>query len=320
MAREDVVTIERGAKIGFLGLGAMGLPMAANLVEAGFDLTGFDVLPERVAKLRAQGGRGASSAAEAARGAQVVAAIPFDADQVRQSMLGEGGALETLAPGSLVILMATVGPQALRDLAAEIAARGYRVIDAPVTGGAAGAQAGTLTVIAAGADEDLDLAQPVLQPMAGQIFRVGSEPGQGQMIKLVNQLLVGTHLAAALEAMALARAAGADLKQVYDLLITGQARSQMMVSKIPPLLDSGFAAGSSLRIFTAKDLPLVLDAGREFGVTMMTATAALQTMELGAAAGFEDATDADLIRLLVDGNGAEARRTAADGDSEGASG
>src|SRR4051794_22818077 len=153
-AGEDLVTIERGAKIGFLGLGAMGLPMAANLVEAGFDVTGFDVLPERVAELRAQGGRGATSAAESARGARVVAAIPFDGEQIRQTMLGEGGALETLAPGSLVILMATVGPRALRDLAAEIVARGYRVVDAPVTGGAAGAKAGTLTVIAAGADED----------------------------------------------------------------------------------------------------------------------------------------------------------------------
>src|SRR3954462_1444779 len=128
----------------------MGLPMAANLVEAGFDVTGFDVLPERVAELRAQVGRGARSAAEAARRARGVAARPFDGEQIRRSMLGESGALETLAPGSLVILMATIGPQALRDLAAEIAARGYRVVDAPVTGGATGAKAGTLTVIAAG--------------------------------------------------------------------------------------------------------------------------------------------------------------------------
>jgi 3-hydroxyisobutyrate dehydrogenase len=156
--------------------------------------------------------------------------------------------------------------------------------------------------------------------MAGQIFRVGSEPGQGQMIKLVNQLLVGAHLAAAAEAMALARAAGADPRQVYDLLITGQARSQILVSKIPPLLDSGFATGASLRIFTAKDLPLVLDAGRELGVTMLTATAALQTMNLGAAAGFEDATDADLIRLLVDGDAAQARQSSADGAGEGSPG
>src|SRR6185369_14093059 len=124
----------------------------------------------------------------------------------------------------------------------------------------------------------------------------------------------------AAEAMALAQAAGADLRQVYDLLITGQARSQILVAKIPPLLDSGFTTGAILRIFTAKDLPLVLDAGREFGVTMLTATAALQTMNLGSAAGLEDATDADLIRLLVNRNAAESRQTADVGDGEDAAG
>jgi 3-hydroxyisobutyrate dehydrogenase len=302
-------------KVAFLGLGAMGLPMAANLVEAGFEVAGFDVRPERSAELAERGGQAAGSPAEAASGASVVAAIPFDAEQVRQALLGPGGAFETLAPDSLVIQMATVGPKAMRTLADEIVRRGYRVVDTPVTGGAAGARAGSLTVIAAGAPADLDAADPILKPMAGQIFRVGTEPGQGQTIKMVNQLLVGTHMAATIEAMALARAVGADLQQVYDLLISGQARSQIFVGKVATMLEDDLQTGGSLRIFTSKDMPLVLDAGREYGVPMVTASAALQTMQLGSSFGLTDPTDAQIVKLLSDPRGLAAELAASDAET-----
>lgn len=282
-------------RIAFLGLGAMGLPMASNLVEAGFEVAGFDVRASQSEALAERGGRAAPTPAEAARGADALVAIPFDAAQIRASLLGPDGAFETLAAGSLVLQMATIGPREMRALAEEIQARGYRAIDAPVTGGVARAADGTLTVIAAGAPADLDAADPILQPMGGKIFRVGTEPGQGQMVKMVNQLLVGTHLAAAVEAMALARAAGTDVQQVYDLLLTGQARSEMLASRASAILGDG-ETGSSLRIFTEKDLPLVLDAGREFHVPMVTASAAFQMLHLGSALGLNDA---QLIRLLA---------------------
>jgi len=287
-------------RVAFLGLGAMGLPMAANLVEAGYLVAGYDVVADRAAALGERGGQAASTPAAAAQHAEAVVAIPFDAAQTRDCLLGDGGAFETLPVGSLVILMSTIGPLAMRTLAAEIRERGYRVIDAPVTGGAARAIDGTLTVIGAGSAADMDAAEPILAPMSGLRFRVGNEPGQGQMVKMVNQLLVGTHLAAAAEAMALARAAGTDLQQVYDLLISGQARSEMLVSRARSFLSKEMNTGASLRIFTEKDMPLVLDAGREFRVPMMTASAAFQTMQLGSAFGIDDLTDADLIRLLVD--------------------
>ena len=299
-----------GTRIAFLGLGAMGLPMAANLAEAGFEVAGFDVRPERSALLVERGGVAAPTPAEAARDADALVAIPFDADQIRASLWGPDGAFETLAPGRLVILMSTIGPREMRTLADEVVKAGHRVVDTPVTGGATGAAAGTLTVIAAGPPADLDAAEPILQPMAGQIFRVGTEPGQGQMIKLVNQLLVGTHLAAAAEAMALASAAGADLQQVFDLLKTGAGRSEILVTRVGALLDGSFETGSSLRVFTTKDIPLVLEAGREHGVPMITASAALQTMQLGVAFGLEDVSDAQLIRLLVDPAGVAAEQVA----------
>lgn len=305
-----------GNRIAFLGLGAMGLPMAGNLAEAGFDVAGFDVRPERAGLLVERGVSAASTPAEAASGADALVAIPFDADQIRASLWGRDGALDTLPPGRLVILMSTVGPREMRSLAEEIGKLGHRVVDAPITGGATGAAAGTLTVMAAGSPDDLASAEPILLPMAGQIFRVGTDPGQGQMVKLVNQLLVGTHLAAAAEAMALAAAAGADLQQVFALLKTGAGRSEILVSRVGALLDGSFETGSSLRVFTAKDIPLVLEAGREHGVPMITASAALQTMQLGVAFGLEDVSDAQLIRLLIDPAAVAAEQTAARGATE----
>jgi putative dehydrogenase len=306
-----------GARIAFLGLGAMGLPMASNLVEAGFQVAGFDVRPDRAALLAERGGIAASTPADAARDAEALVAIPFDADQIRQALWDDEGALSTLPARSLLLLMSTVGPREMRSLADDLAARGYRVVDAPVTGGASGAAAGTLTVIAAGAPADLDAAEPILQPIGRRIFRVGSEPGQGQMVKLVNQLLVGTHLAAAAEAMALAAAAGADLKQVFDLLVTGAGRSEILVSRVGALLDGSFETGASLRVFTAKDIPLVLEAGRAYNVPMITASAALQTMQLGCAFGLEDAGDAHLIRLLIDPVGVASEQAAARASTRG---
>jgi 3-hydroxyisobutyrate dehydrogenase len=297
-----------GRRVAFLGLGAMGLPMACNLAEAGFEVAGFDVRPERAAMLAEHGGHAASTPAEAAQDAAILMAIPFDAAQIREALMERDGAFETLKLGSLVILMSTIGPREMRTLAAEVVSHGHRVVDAPVTGGATGAAAGTLTVIAAGASNDLDAAEPVLQVVGGQIFRVGNEPGQGQMIKLVNQLLVGTHLAAAAEAMALARAAGADLRQVFDLLSTGAGRSEILMSRVGAFLSDNYETGSSLRVFTAKDMPLVLEAGRDHGLPMVTASAALQTMQLGCAFGLEDVSDAHLIRLLVDPIGVAAEQ------------
>lgn len=297
----DATSDPAGAgRVAFLGLGVMGLPMAANLVEAGYDVAGYDVRPERSAALAEQGGRAAPTPAEAARDASILIAIPFDADQIRAALSGPGGAYETLQPGALVILMATVGPPAMRALAADIRAHGYRVVDTPVTGGVGGAKAGTLTVIAAGAPADLDAAEPLLRAMGKQIFRVGTEPGQAQQIKMVNQLLVGTHQAAAIEAMALAKAAGADLKQVYELLISGMARSETLVVKVATLVDSDFEAGSSLRILNDKDLPLALEAGRDLNVPLITLSAAFQLLQLGRGVGGGEVTDAQIIRLLTE--------------------
>jgi putative dehydrogenase len=195
--------------------------------------------------------------------------------------------------------MSTIGVDTMRSLAAEVQAAGYQLVDAPVTGGAHGARAGTLTIIAAGPPVALDAAQPLFQPMSGQVYRVGSEPGAGQFVKLVNQLLVGVHLAATAEAMAMGAAAGIELGQLYEVLCHGFGRSDVFVQRARAVIEGNLETGGSLAIFQ-KDMALVLQAAGQVGVPVFAAASAQQYFELAAAAGHGDEDDAALIQMLVD--------------------
>jgi putative dehydrogenase len=284
-------------RIGFVGLGEMGLPMASRLVQAGFDVAGYDVRAERVEQLH--GGRAATSAREAAQDADVLVLIPFDAVQLEQALTGERGGLEALAPGSLIVAMPTTGPRAMREIATRVTAAGdYAFVDAPVTGGAARAASGELTAIVAGSAPSVERAQPVLQAMCNRVFTVGAEPGMGQLTKLINQLMVGTHLAATAEAFALASAGGVDPAQLYEVLTSGFARSEVLVSRGAAVLDGTLRTGGAMAIFL-KDLPLVLDLGRELQVPLFSASAAFNLVQLGAELGRGGEDDAALIALLM---------------------
>jgi L-threonate 2-dehydrogenase len=290
---------DAGQSVAFLGLGQMGLPMATNLVKAGVSVHGYDPRPERVAQLVEMGGAGAGSAAEAAAAADTVIAIPFDGAQCRAALLGDRGAVESLAPGGLVIVMATIGRASIQDLAADVAGRGFLLVDAPVTGGAHGARAGTLTIIASGAPDALDRAAPIFEPMSGAVYRVGSEPGAGQFVKLLNQLLVGVHVVATAETLAMGAAAGVDLEQAYEVLCHGFGRSDVFVHRARAVLDGKLETGGSVAIFL-KDMALVVQAANSLGVPVFAAASAQQFVELGAALGHTAEDDATLIQMLVD--------------------
>lgn len=286
-------------RVAWAGLGEMGLPMARRLVEAGFEVAGFDPRAERARDLIQAGGRAAQSPKEAASGADVVVLIPFDAEQQRRSLLDADGALAALDPGGLVVAMATIGPAAMRALAAEVAERGFQMVDAPVTGGVARAVDGTLTVIASGAAAALDRAEPVLGPLSRTVFRVGDAPGAAQFVKLINQLMVYSHLAVAAEAMAMGAAAGVDLQQLYDLLTTGAGRSEIFVSRAGAVVDGSMKTGGTLQI-AQKDFPLVLETARELGVPLATGSAAFQLVQWARTLGIGDRDDAYLIKMLMD--------------------
>jgi 3-hydroxyisobutyrate dehydrogenase-like beta-hydroxyacid dehydrogenase len=286
-------------RVAFVGLGEMGLPMASRLIGAGFQVRGVDVRRERTELLVAAGGQSAESPREAAEDADAVVLIPFDGAQLEATLLGDDGALGTLATGSPVLAMATVGPRTMRAIASQVERRGgYDFVDAPVTGGAARASAGDLTAIAAGSPRAIERARPLLDAMCSKVFHVGAGPGAAQVVKLINQLLVGIHLAATAEAFALASAAGVDAEQLYQVLTSGFARSEVLTSRVAAVLDGSLRTGGALGIYL-KDLPLVLELGRELGVPLFTGSAAFNTVQLGAELGHAERDDAALIALLM---------------------
>jgi putative dehydrogenase len=189
--------------IGFVGLGAMGLPMAQRLARRDYAVRGFDLKRPAMDALAEAGGEAAASAKEAVRGADALILMVVSAAQAR-SVLAEGGALTALAPDAVVILMATCAPADAAALARDVIATGRRFVDAPVSGGVKGATGGTLTIMAAAAKPVFEATKPLLQVLGDKLFHVGEEPGQGAMVKTVNQLLAGVHIAAAAEAFSLA--------------------------------------------------------------------------------------------------------------------
>jgi 3-hydroxyisobutyrate dehydrogenase len=281
-------------RVAFVGLGAMGLPMATNIARAGFAITGFDPRQERVQALVQAGGKEATSAHEAAQGADVALVIPLDAAQVRQAVLDPGGVLDGLAPSGTVVAMATIGVPAVREIAQAVQSRGFSFVDAPVTGGAQGAQAGALTIIAAAPDAVLQRVRPVLEPMSRVVHHVGTEPGQGQFVKMMNQLLVGVHIVASSEVAAICAAAGFDLQRVYDVLCDGFGRSEVFAARVGSVLEGNLETGGSLDIFL-KDLPLALDSAAELNVPAFTLASALQVVRLAARSLAPGADDAALI-------------------------
>ncbi|WP_332688730.1 NAD(P)-dependent oxidoreductase, partial [Bosea sp. (in: a-proteobacteria)] len=205
------------SSIAFIGLGAMGAPMAENLVKRQFHVTGFDMRQEARAALAAAGGHAADSARAAANGAEALLLMVVNAAQAR-AVLFEADALSALAPGASVILMATCPPGEVEAIAAEVEKSGRRFVDAPVSGGVNGARGGTLTIMAGASQENFAAAKPMLDAMGDKVFHVGLKPGQGATVKTVNQLLCGVHIAVAAEALSLAQKAGIDGKLLFEIM------------------------------------------------------------------------------------------------------
>lgn len=289
--------------LAFVGLGAMGAPMAETLVSAGFRLAVFDVRRENVELLVEVGARSAGSPREVADGVDALFLMVVDAGQVEGVLFGEDGAAEVLAEGSAVVLMSTVGPEAVRGLDARLSGRGVRMLDAPVSGGVARAGRGDLLVMAGGPEDLFEGLRPALEAMGSTVVHCGPSAGDGQSVKLVNQLLCGVHIAAAGEALAYAEALGLDPRRVHETIRHGAAGSFMLEDRGERMLDRQFLpAKSALDIFV-KDMGLVREAAREKDFETPLSDAAYRLYEKGSSLGLGGEDDSGVLRVFEEGMG-----------------
>jgi len=284
------------SKVGFIGLGAMGRYMARNLVRAGYPVRGYDVRREAVAQLVADGGAGADSPAQAAEGADLLVVVVFTAAQAEQVLFGEDGAVAALPHGAVVLMDTTMSPAQAAALEARLAATGHRLLDAPVTGGVTGADAGTLTFIVSGDPQALADARPAMEVMGGKIAVCGERAGPGSTVKMINQMMCGILVAATAEGIALAAKSGADPKVVYDVIKGGAARSFVWEDRVPDILARDYSPKGVVEIFT-KDLGIALDGAREAQFPVPLTAAALQQFLAAAAMGHLRENDAAVVKV-----------------------
>ncbi|HEV2676276.1 MAG TPA: L-threonate dehydrogenase [Aliidongia sp.] len=283
-------------RIGVIGLGSMGMGVALSLVKAGHEVAGSDVRAAAVESLVAAGGHAAADPAAAAEGARLVILMVVNQAQVEAVLYGPKGAIGALVAGAVVMLSSTVPAQFTEALAARLAETGHLLLDAPVSGGAAKARDGQLTIMSSGSAEAYAIADPVLTAVAATVYRLGDRPGIGSTVKTVNQLLAGVHIAAAAEAMALGTRAGADPRQLYEVISNSAGGSWMFQNRVPHMLDGDFTPLSSVEIFV-KDLGLVLDTGRSLRFPLPIAAAAHQQFLAAAASGHGGEDDAAVVKV-----------------------
>jgi L-threonate 2-dehydrogenase len=288
-------------RVAFVGLGAMGLPMASNLLRKGFTVTGFDLSANALDALEDAGGKRAGSASEAAAEADALILMVVNAAQA-EAVLFEGGALEKLRENGVVVLMATCPPAAVEAIEERVRRAGRRLIDAPVSGGVAGAKAATLTIMAAGPRDTFEVVRPIFDALGDKVFHVGERPGQGAMVKTVNQLLCGVHIAVVAEAFALASKVGVDLNILLQIMSGSAASSWMLKDRGPRMLQSAPEVTSAVDIFV-KDLGIVLDAGRDTKAALPLAAAAHQMFLATSGRGDGQEDDSQVIRSYLALNG-----------------
>src|SRR5918992_2315192 len=283
---------------GFIGLGAMGAPMAKRILSAGFDLSVFDVRPENADPLVELGGRRAGSLRDAAEGAEALVLMVVNAGQIEDALFGRDGAAETLSPESAVVVMSTIGPEAVRGIEGRLAGRGVRLLDAPVSGGVARAERGDLLIMAGGPADLFEEVRPLLAAMGSTVVDCGGSVGDGQSVKLVNQLLCGVHIAAAGEALTYAEVLGLDPRSVFETIRHGAANSFMLKDRGERILEREFVpAKSALDIFV-KDMGLVREAAGEQGFQTPLADAAHRLYERGSSLGLGGGGDFGGVRVF----------------------
>lgn len=267
-----------------IGLGDMGSGLAKNLIASGFSVKGFDLLPERVNAFQSMGGVASTDSADAGRGSTVAFVMVMNGDEVKHVVFGpdgNSGLRSTLEPGAVILLTATVHAREARELAADLEGSGILLVDSPVSGGYPGAQSGSLTMMAAGSDEALELAAPAMNAVSSTIHRVGQDAGMGQTMKACLQSIIGAMFSSVFEASALAAKTGVKGEDFLKVVSTSSAGCVVASTALENIINREFEGTGSHINTMYKDLTISLDMAREAGVPLFTAATAMQLFQAG---------------------------------------
>jgi 2-hydroxy-3-oxopropionate reductase len=287
--------------VAVIGLGIMGGPMAANLLKAGYEVVGYDRGRDKIDTLVERGGRGAGGVPDAVREADVVITMLPDSPDVEAVVLGEGGVLDSVKPGTLLIDGSTIRPDVSARVAEAVRARGARMVDAPVSGGEAGAVEGTLSIMVGGEPDDFEAARPVLEAVGSTVVHVGPA-GSGQTVKAANQLIVAGNIEILAEAVVFLEAYGVDMKAALDVLGGGLAGSTVLNRKGAGMLALEFQPGFRLTLHH-KDLGIVQSAAREAGVVIPLGAVVSQLVAAMVARGDGGLDHSGLLKLVLELSG-----------------
>ncbi len=284
-------------KIGIIGLGAMGKGMATSLRRAGYLVHACDVRPEAAQAFAAEGGVACASPAEVAAHCEVVVSVVVNAAQTEAVLFGERGAAAALRRGSVFVMCSTVDPNWSITLESRLAETGILYLDAPISGGAAMAAAGQMTMMTAGRAEAYAKVGAALDAMAAKVYRMGDKAGAGSKVKIINQLLAGVHIAAAAEAMALGIREGVDAKAIYEVITNSAGNSWMFENRMAHVLAGDYTPLSAVDIFV-KDLGLVLDTARSSKFPLPLSATAHQMFMQASSAGYGGEDDSAVIKIF----------------------
>jgi 3-hydroxyisobutyrate dehydrogenase len=283
--------------VGVIGLGAMGQGMAQSLRRGGFPVRVYDVRPGVADDFARSGGTACTSAAELVQGCAVVVSVVVNAAQTEDVLFGSGNVAASMPVGSVFVMCSTVDPNWSAALEARLDERGLLYLDAPISGGAAKAASGQMTMMTSGRPEAYALCQPVLDAMAAKVYRLGDRAGAGSKVKIINQLLAGVHIAAAAEAMALGLREGVDAAALYEVITHSAGNSWMFENRMAHVLAGDYTPLSAVDIFV-KDLGLVLDMARASKFPLPLSSTAHQMFMQASSAGFAKEDDSAVIKIF----------------------
>jgi 3-hydroxyisobutyrate dehydrogenase-like beta-hydroxyacid dehydrogenase len=283
-------------KVGFVGLGAMGGPMALNLARGGFEVYVHDINPARLAPLEAAGAKVVASPRAAAAECRRTICMVETSEQAEAVIFGANGFVQSARQGDIVLSMSTIAPLTARRFAERLAEKGVAMLDAPVSGGPHGAVAGTLSVIVGGPAETFAAAEDLFRAMGKNVFHVGGH-GMGLAMKLINNMLGQIQTVAIAEAMVLGKKAGLDPRQIYEVVSASTGNSVQFQNRVPRILARNFAPGGTLDI-SFKDQELETSFAKQLGVTLLLANVSQQVYQMGRAAGFAKEDGSALVKVF----------------------